>query len=484
MAAKLEKQNMGFLGAEYQYRLVSAFIEDAKFFRDIYSVIEQNAFTEQCLRSIVGIMKDYYDKYEVVPSYDMIFIKLGEKVIHNDEDRQYYEETIDKLKRTSCEGRDEIEDLGMEFFKQQEIIRCANEMVHAVVAGAKMDEISVYERELSGIFSIKRHDDNMSSPFESVEEDLSKENAVCIPTGISKLDDVLGGGIEKGKLGVIIGPTGFGKTSMTTCMAANAATHRCKANNFEGFKVLQIIFEDTHRDIHRKYFSKITQIETADINRDEETTERVREILKNSEDRETINENIRIIRLETGEESVTSIKNRIKKIINEGFKPDLVIIDYFECIAPEAGTSKMDITDREGRTMRKLENMAPELDVALWVPTQGNRDSLVSEIVTTDKIGGSIKKGQISQIIVSISKTPEQKKNNQATISLLKNRGGRDTITLEGVYFNNGTCTIDCSEVAEFDDALAYNDYATEKEKEIEKEMIRSARKTFKMNEI
>lgn len=480
---KIEKKNLGFLGADYQYKLVSAFVSDSKFFKDIYSVIEQNAFTEVCLRGIVGIMKDYYDKYEIVPSYDMIYIKAGEKLIHNDEDRQYYDETIDKLKRTSCEGREEIENLGLEFFKQQEVIRCANEMIQSVGGGASMEEVSMYEKELAEIFSIKRHDDNMTSPFDNVENDLSKENTVYVPTGISKLDDVLGGGLEKGKVGVIIGPTGFGKTSMTTCIAANAATCRCADNNFEGYKGLQIVFEDTHRDIHRKYFAKVSQIESADLNKDAKTTDKVREILKNSKERELINNNIRIIRLESGEKSATDIKDIIKRVTNEGFKPDFVIIDYFECIKPEAGTSKLDVTERESRTMRKLENMAPEFDIAIWVPTQGNRDSLISEIVTTDKMGGSIKKGQISQVIVSISKTPDQKKNNRATISLLKNRGGRDTIVLEGVYFNNGTCTIDCSDVVDFDDVLGYNEFATEKEKEIQQDMMREARSTFKLNQ-
>ena len=480
--AKIEKRTLGFLGADYQYRLVSSFVEDGKFFKDIYSVVEQNAFTEPCLRGIVGVMKDYYDATGSVPSYEMINIKVREKLVHNDDDLQYYNETIEKLRKTTCEGRGQIEELGLEFFKQQEIIRCANEMVQSVVAGATMEEVSKYSQEMSDIFSVRRHEDSMTTPFESVEEDLSNEHTVHIPTGVSKLDTVLDGGLEKGKLGLIIGPTGFGKTSMTTCYAANAATYLCEANNYEGFKGLQIIFEDTHRDIHRKYFSKISQVETADLNKDEETTNKVRQILANSNDKELINSNIRIVRFLSGEKTVADIKNYILKVTNEGFKPDFVVIDYFECIAPEPGTSKLDVTEREGRIMRKLENMAAELDIAIWIPCQGNRDSIMSEIVTTDKMGGSIKKGQISHVIISISRTPEQKKEYRATISLLKNRGGRDTINLEGVYFNNGTCTIDCSDVVEFEDVLEYNEFATEKEKQIQQEMIRDARRGFNLH--
>ena len=167
--AKIEKRTLGFLGADYQYRLVSSFVEDGKFFKDIYSVVEQNAFTEPCLRGIVGVMKDYYDATGSVPSYEMINIKVREKLVHNDDDLQYYNETIEKLRKTTCEGRGQIEELGLEFFKQQEIIRCANEMVQSVVAGATMEEVSKYSQEMSDIFSVRRHEDSMTTPFESVE---------------------------------------------------------------------------------------------------------------------------------------------------------------------------------------------------------------------------------------------------------------------------------------------------------------------------
>ena len=480
--ATVTKQNLGFLGADYQYKLVGAFMQDHKYFKDIYCIIEPNAFTETYLRGIVGIMKDYYEEYESVPSFDMVSIKIGEKLIHNDEDKMYYDETIEKLKSITCEGREEIESLGMKFFRQQEVILRANEMLKVAASGGSIEELEQCQNNIAEAISVKRRSLDISSPFESIDDDLSEENVVSIPTGISDLDEVLGGGLQLGKIGIIIGPSGFGKTSMTTCMAGNAAIHLCKANNFQGFKVLQIVFEDTKRDIHRKYISKVSQVETADLNKNEEITESVRAILKNSKDKKLINNNIEILRLESGEYSVSDIKKIIKQRINEGFKPDLVIIDYFECLAPEPGTARLDITERESKTMRKLENMAPELDIAIWVPTQGNRESFSTELLGMANMGGSIKKGQISHVVLSIAKTTEQKKENLATISLIKQRGGRDTISLENVYFNNGTCTIDCSKTTRFEDDLEYNDFVTEKEKEIQMEMLQKAQTEYKLH--
>lgn len=479
--AKLQKDNLGYLGVDFQYKLIKIFIEEPEYFIDFSSIINQNAFTDTYLKTVVGVIKEYYKQYDVVPKYDMLLTKLREKAVTED-DVQYYEETIDKIRRSSIEGLEEVGNIAERFFKQQEMIKGANRLKEIAGSGdlGRYDEcLQIFER----INSIKRRDADMSSPFDNMDGDLSKEDIVSIPTGVARLDDALGGGLDKGKIGIIIGSMGFGKTSMTTCFAANAATTKCEANDYEGYKVLQIVFEDSHRDIHRKYFSKVAQVETRNINKDKSTTDKVREILNNSADKETLNNNIRIVRFPSGEKSASDIREFIRKLIREGFKPDLVIVDYFGCVAPEPGTSKDDITARESATMRKFENMAPELDIAMWIPVQGNRDSITAELVTNDKIGGSIAKNQIAQVVLSITRSVDDIKDNLATITLLKNRSGLGGLTLSGVLFNNGTCTISSDNMMEFADALAYNEYAADREQEIQEEMVRNARGTYKMHD-
>lgn len=478
---KLQKDNLGYLGVDFQFKLIKIFIEEPDYFVDFSSIINQNAFTETYLKTVVGVIKEYYKQYDSVPKYDMLLTKLREKAV-TDDDIQYYEETVEKIRRSSIEGLEEVGNIAERFFKQQEMIKGANKLKEIAGSG-DLDRYDECVQIIENINAIRRRDADISSPFENMEGDLSKEDIVSIPTGVDRLDEALGGGLDKGKIGIIIGSMGFGKTSMTTCFAANAATTRCEANNYEGYKVLQIVFEDSHRDIHRKYFSKVSQVETRNINKDKSTTDRVREILNNSPDKETLDNNVRIVRFPSGEKSASEIREFIKKQIREGFKPDLVIIDYFGCVAPEPGTSKSDITERESATMRKFENMAPELDIAIWIPVQGNRDSITAELVTNDKIGGSIAKNQIAQVVLSITRSVDDIKDNIATITLLKNRSGLGGLTLSGIIFNNGTCTISSDNIKVWDDALEYNEYAAEREEEIQEEMVRSARGTYKMHD-
>lgn len=455
MAKVVNKTNLGYLGTDYQYKLVSSFVNDPQFFVDLISIIDQNMFTELYLKKIVGIMKDYYNKHSSVPRFDMILMKLKETSL-NEDDIQYCIETIDKLKSQTTEGIEEVQDMAEKFFKQQNWVRVANE-IKRIAGDGDISKYDDCQKLMEDAMSIGRKYETGISPWENIEANLSKENVVMIPTGVSKLDDTLGGGLAKGNIGLIIGSTGFGKTSMTTSIAHTAATTKCTTNDFQGFKVLQIVFEDTIRDISRKYYSKISQVENRLINSNEETTEKVRETLNHYEFGEMMRNNIRIMRLNTGEVSATEIKEKIKRLINEGFKPDLVIVDYFECLAPERGTSSDSEWVREGKSMRKFENMAKDLDIAIWIPSQGNRDSLNSELVTMDKVGGSIKKTQIAQVVISISRSNEDTKNQVATLAILKNRSGLAGNVLNGITFNNGTCTIDCNKTIDFDVAKGFD---------------------------
>ena len=61
--------DLGYLGENYQYNLVKYLIETPKFFVAMSPIIDQNMFTDEHLRRIVGMMKDRYSKYGICPTY-------------------------------------------------------------------------------------------------------------------------------------------------------------------------------------------------------------------------------------------------------------------------------------------------------------------------------------------------------------------------------------------------------------------------------
>lgn len=449
MAKTLDKGNLGYLGIDFQYKLVKHFIEDHNFFEEISDIVDQNAFTDSLLRIFVGTIKDLHKKENLVPSYSTLEIALRSKA--NDEyEIKEYEELIEKLKKTSYEGSSLVKENALKFFKQQELIKAANKILEKAGKG----DIDHYEeclKIMEDALAVGNGEDYGSSIFDLEEKALSEDYTVSVPTGIEGLDKALGGGLDKGKFGLIIGPLGFGKTTLSTAIASAAAA--------KGWKTVQIYFEDDDVDITRKHFSRLVDREAREFKRlPSEDREQILKALENHPDREIIKENLRLKSFRTGEKSATDIKNWLLRLTNKGFKPDLVIIDYFECLAPERDDRSKDKWESEGITARKLEGMAKELDIAIWVPTQGSRESIESELVTVDKGGGSIKKAQVAQVIISIARTLDDRENNKATLALLKNRSGLGTKIFRNITFDNGRSIIICDDVEELDSLKKWTD--------------------------
>ena len=139
--------------------------------------------------------------------------------------------------------------------------------------------------------------------------------------------------------------------------------------------------------------------------------------------------------------SMLQIKNQIRKMIADGTKIDMVLLDYIDCVLPDRQNG--DEWKSEGSVMRSFEAMCHELDLVGWTATQGNRSSISSEVVTTDQMGGSIKKAQVGHVIISVAKTLQQKEMKLATIAITKSRIGDDGVVFENCKFDNGMLEID-----------------------------------------
>ena len=239
----------------------------------------------------------------------------------------------------------------------------------------------------------------------------------------------MNGGLGRGELGVVLAPTGTGKTTLLTKFANTAYNM--------GYNVLQIFFEDNPGNIKRKHYTIWSGIAPDDQpEAKEEVKLKVEEIQNNSKG------NIKLLKLPSDNVTVSEIKNKIRKLTSDGFKIDLLVLDYVDCISPERSVNG-DEWKGEGSVMRSLESMTNEFDIAIWTATQGNRESISSEVVTGDQMGGSIKKAQIAHVILSIGKTLEQKEHNLATLTLLKSRIGKDGVIFQNCTFNNEYLIID-----------------------------------------
>ena len=127
---------------------------------------------------------------------------------------------------------------------------------------------------------------------------------------------------------------------------------------------MQIFFEDTPKVIQRKHLSCWTGINLSELSQNKEE---IQEFIENLGD----DSNLRLKKMDSTTTTMTTIKTYVRKLISSGFKPDIILIDYIDCIKPSQKVD--DVNVGEGMVMRELESMLSELDIAGWTAIQGGR---------------------------------------------------------------------------------------------------------------
>ncbi len=422
----MSEKNFGTLGTSFQQALLKAIIEDKKYGEQIIDVIENKYFDNVSFKFISEHIKEYYKKYSKVPNYDSLALKITSEM-GSPESARIHLDTLEAIKENTQDAS-LVKDEALNFCKQQNL-RKELKKINSIIDNGAFHEYPTIEGIIQKALQVGLPPEESMDVFHDIDSALEKDNRQAIPTGITGVDNVLKGGLGRGELGVVLAPTGTGKTTLLTLFSNTAYN--------EDFNVLQIFFEDNPANIKKKHFTLWTGIEP------DEQPERKDEVKRMVEEiQQTSQGSLNIIKLPSDSITISEIKSRIRKHLSDGKKLDLLLIDYVECISPERSNFGEEWKG-EGSVMRSLEAMTGEFDIAIWTATQGNRESISSEVVTTDQMGGSIKKAQIGHVVLSVGKTLEQKEHNLATMTLLKSRIGQDGIIWNNCKFDNKFLVID-----------------------------------------
>ena len=392
----MEERNFGYLGFSFQQSLIKAIIEDKKYGETIIDVLESKFFDNSSFKFIMENTKELYKAYNKIPDYNTLAQKIMAEGGNKDSSKVHVD-TLEAIKNNESQI-EYVKDTALNFCKQQNL-----------------------KRELKNVQSIIE-----SGEFEAYNKIDFRHP---LPTGIVGIDNLLKGGLGIGELGVVLAPTGTGKTTLLTKFANTAYNL--------GYNVVQIFFEDNPGNIKRKHYTIWSEIAP---DQQPEFKDMVKEKVEEAQTRSK--GSLKLLKLASDNVTVSEIKNKIRKMNSDGIKVDLLVLDYVDCISSDKSTNGEEWKG-EGSVMRSLESMTGEFGMAIWTATQGNRESISSEVVTGDQMGGSIKKAQIAHVIISIGKTLEQKEHNLATLTLLKSRIGKDGVVFQNCKFNNEFLIID-----------------------------------------
>jgi len=304
-------------GQSYQSKVVASLISDVKFLEQVTEITKPAFFESQANQWIIGEVQNYFNEFRTSPTMEVFKIKVGEV-----EDKVLKQTVVEQLKSVYLQIGSE----DLPYVKKEYLTFAKNQKVKdALLKSVDLLKAGNYDKIIDTMMAASKvgveNDLGMDyiDNFELIMEDV-KRNSVS--TGWDVIDELMDGGLGPGELGVVMAPSGIGKSWFLSKIACSAVQ--------KGMNVLHYTLELSESYVGQRYTTILTGIQTSEHK--ERKDEIIRKI-KNTPGR------VRIKYYPPQFASAKTLSAHIEKLRASGFNPNLIIIDYADLLKSGNRTS-------------------------------------------------------------------------------------------------------------------------------------------------
>ena len=399
-----EKEPAYGYSEEIMRKIVAMLLFESSVFIQNSEVIQAEYFENPALIDMVKVLKSFYKKYRRSPTADefleeMSLVISGSKKLPEDE----YWKIVAEVLRLGEEGKfDYVKDKVVAFARCQGV-------KNAIISGVGFWKKQQYDKILTNVRNAlaigELHDSLGSFYYKDLDKRLKerKEGSdradVAIKTGLTSLDNALGGGLAPGEVGILMGPTKRGKTMVGINFIVGAM--------LDGFDVVHYMFEGgSESRCQRMYDASIAGVSKSGLKESEAE-------VKKAVDEFYISPNVGhlLVKHFPPKPSVLMLENHLQKlrIMNADFKPKLLLIDYLGLMRPtEKLSGDSDRYLAFGEIIKELLSLAQRYNYAIWLLHQATRAALKKQIVDLDDAADSMEPMRDADLILTLNQTKEE----------------------------------------------------------------------------
>ncbi len=399
-----EKVNFGRYGKAFQEGLVQLIFEDRPFADQITEVLDVNFIELEYLRAFLRKTLQFRNKYDRHPSVDAMLTIIKTELDEEDEVlQQQVQEYFSRMHNREVTDVGYIKETSIDFCRKQNLKEAMLTSV-GLLQNCSFDEIS---RTINDALKLGSENNFGYDYMADFEERFTPKFRNPVTTGWKDLDGITGGGLGKSELGVVIAPTGAGKSMVLVHLGSEALK--------EGKTVVHYTLELQDTVIATRYDSCITGYPLSDIiNFKQEVYEEIKDI----------DGSLVIKEYPTKSASTNTIRAHLSRLVKRGITPGMVIVDYADLLKPVQ--ARKEKREELGSIYEELRALSTEFQCPIWTASQTNRSGLSAEVITMEQISEAFNKCFVADFILSVSRTIEDKQNNQGKIFIAKNRNGPD----------------------------------------------------------
>ena len=388
---------------------------DEEYLGTIIDFLDTRYFKDKDIRSVVGIVADFFVRRGAPPTLTEI-----KSYLTTDELKGSFKKVANSFTNIDKTfNREELFENTEKFFKEKAVYQTMLDVADEFTS--KKVNTSVVLDKFEKACSITMAGDIGLEFFSDIDthiEDLEKEEKF-IPSNWEWLDRKLGGGfLETGRsLYLFAGATNVGKSIFLGNIASNVAA--------QGKTVVLISLEMSELMYAKRLSSGITQIPLNELQ--DNSTSVKEKVVKY----QTNHPKSKLIVKEFPPNAVTAnqISAYLKKLTNKGIKPDMVVLDYINLLHCPIGNNSYERVKHAAEQVRAL---SYTFACPMVTATQINRSGLNEQNPGVENISESIGLAATADCIMSIWQDEGDVDLGVIRLGMVKNRYGQ----------NYGTCTM------------------------------------------
>ena len=398
--------NLAKYGQSYQTKVVTNLVTDRPFLEQVSDILETKYFESDTNKWIVDLTRKYFSKYKNTPTTDFFKTEI-QKIT----DKALQQNVLSQLKAVYAQqsGGDS------EWVKNEFVTFCKNQNFKNVILTSvdllQTGQFDKIEKLVRDAVKVGQANDLGLDYKEDIEVRFEEVNRRTVKTNWDVIDDLTDGGLGPGELGVIVAPSGVGKTWVLCHIGAEAVR--------QGKNVLHYTLELTQNYVGQRYDTIFTGIPSSDL---KENKDQIREKV------DKLKGGLMIKYYPPKGITANTIAAHIDMVRSTKFQPDLIIIDYADLLVSVNSKNNSDYQEQGGIYI-DLRAMGGEYQIPIWTASQTNRSAIESDVIHADKIADSYAKVMNADLIISVSRKDTDKLNDTARFHVMKNRFGPDGLT-------------------------------------------------------
>jgi len=448
-----EREDFSQFGKLFQENLCQLILYDREFADQMREVLNINFLEFTYLQVFIKKIFDYKEKYGMQPSSAIMTTILRAEIKNENELTQHQiRDFYARLLKTEVQDTDYIKDIAVDFCKKQVL----KEAILKSVPLLKKSSFEEVQKLINDAMKLGTNNDCGYYYIKDFEARFEIKARNPVTTGWKTIDDLCKGGLGKGELGVVIAPTGAGKSMALVHLGAQAIK--------EDKTVIHYTLELSDTIVASRYDSCITGIPLRDLfNRKDDIYEEIKDL----------NGQLIVKEYPTKSAGVETLRNHLEKLRQRDILPDMLIVDYADLLRAKG---KNDEKRHQLESIyEELRSLAQEFKCPLWTASQTNRSGLNAEVITMEAISEAFNKCFVADFIFSISRTIQHKNNNGGRIFIAKNRNGPDGLVYP-IFMDTANVKIDVLTQMETYEEIKQSE--TKKQEESLKDKYKSYRKT------